>query len=153
MRGPHSPAGEVAASTPAPPLPAPFDDPRYAEGVALFQAEEFFEAHEALELAWRAAAPGPDKRFLQGLIQLAVSLEHWRRGNPRGAKGQWEKAKAKLEDLPAVHGGLALGELLVGFREWYAPYDLDEAVALQAAGRWIHPTDARPRPLPRWAAR
>ena len=132
-------------------LPPPFDDPRYAEGVALFQGEEFVEAHEALELAWRAAPAGPDKRFLQGLIQLAVSLEHWRRGNPRGARGQWEKARAKLDDLPPIHGGLALGELLAGFRDWYAPYDLDAAVALQAAGRWAHPADDRPRPLPRWA--
>lgn len=131
-------------------LPPPFDDPRYAEGVGLFQAEEFFEAHESLELAWRAMSAGPDKLFLQGLIQLAVSLEHWRRANPRGARGQWEKARAKLDGLPAVYGGLALGELLAGFREWYAPYDLDAAVALQAEGRWVHPVDPRPRPLPRW---
>lgn len=136
--------------TPPRPLPPPFDDPRYAEGIALFRAEQYFEAHEELELAWRAVAPGPDKLFLQGLIQLAVSLEHWRRGNPRGARGQWEKARAKLEPLPPVYGGLPLGELLAGFEAYYAPVGLDDAVRAQAEGRWAKPAQHMARPLPRW---
>ena len=132
------------------PLPPPFDDARYAEGVALFRGERFFEAHEELELAWRAVPHGPDKRFLQGLIQLAVSLEHWRRGNPRGARGQWEKAREKLETLPPTYGGLALGELLSGFEAYYRPVDLDGAVRAQAEGKWGPPAPHLPRPLPRW---
>lgn len=62
---------------------------------------EGFEAHEVWEDAWRPMPRGPEKLALQGLIQLAVALEHRRRGNPRGAAGQWAKAKDKLvEGLP-----------------------------------------------------
>lgn len=125
-------------------------DPRYPAGVACFQALDFFEAHEELELAWRATPPGDDKRFLQGLIQLAVSLEHWRRGNPRGARGQWEKARAKLAGLPPVYGGLALDELLEGFVAFYAARHLDGAVSAQLAGLWRLDAEPGPWPLPRW---
>lgn len=126
------------------------DDPRYALGVRLFQDGRFFEAHEELELAWRATPAGDTRRFLQGLIQLAVSLEHWRRGNPRGARGQWEKARAKLDDLPEEYAGLALGRLRADIAGWYAPYDLDAASRAQAEGRWALPADARPYPRPEW---
>ncbi len=57
---------------------------------------EGFEAHEVWEDAWRPMPRGREKLALQGLIQLAVALEHRRRGNPRGAAGQWAKASDKL---------------------------------------------------------
>lgn len=126
------------------------DDPRYPRGVALFQALEFFEAHEELELAWRACPPGDDRRFLQGLIQLAVSLEHWRRGNPGGAQGQWGKALWKLEPLPPVYAGLRLGELLEDFEAFYGARGLSAAVEARRAGPWTPPTEAGPWPVPRW---
>ncbi len=74
----------------------PWQDPRFAEGAAHYDAGRYFEAHEAWEHLWRAQPPGQEKTWLQGLIQLAVSLEHHRRGNPRGRDGQWAKAVAKL---------------------------------------------------------
>ena len=124
------------------------DDPRYAEGLRHFQEEHWFEAHEVLEAVWRATPRGPDRELLQGLIQLAVSLEHWRRGNPRGARGQWTKAQGHLADLPPVHGGVALAELLDQFRALWEALDLDAAVHAQAEGRaW--PTPPRDWPAPR----
>ncbi len=74
----------------------PWLDPRFAEGAAHYDAGRYFEAHEAWEHLWRAQPPGEEKLQVQGLIQLAVSLEHHRRGNPRGRDGQWAKALAKL---------------------------------------------------------
>ena len=126
------------------------DDPRYAEGIALFQAGHYFETHEVLELAWRATPPGDRKQFLQGLIQLAVSLEHWRRGNPRGAQGQWEKARAKLAPLPAEFEGLRLGALLTAFEAWYGPRELGRAVIAQAEGAFVPPMEVEAWPAPEW---
>lgn len=126
------------------------DQPRYREGVALFQGAQFFEAHEELELVWRPWPAGPERLFLQGLIQAAVSLEHWRRANPRGAAGQYDKARAKLEPLPAEYGGLALGALLRELRAFYAVHDLAAAVAAQRAGRSVDPAPRLPWPAPRW---
>lgn len=126
------------------------DEPRYRAGVALFQQAHFFEAHEELELLWRPWPAGPERLFLQGLIQAAVSLEHWRRANPRGASGQYDKARAKLEPLPAEYAGLALGALLRELRAFYAVHDLAAAVLTQRAGRPVDPTPRLPWPAPRW---
>jgi hypothetical protein len=128
------------------------DDPRYPIGVELFRARSFFEAHEELELVWRATPAGPDKRFLQGLIQLAVSLEHWRRGNPRGALGQWEKGRSKMEGLAEIVHGVELARLLSGFDDYYGRWDLPALVRAQAEGTLIAPTNLDPMPLPEWAS-
>ena len=53
-------------------------------GVLVFNAGLFFEYHEWLEDHWRAET-GDRKRFLQGLIQVAVGLHHWEHANYRGA--------------------------------------------------------------------
>jgi uncharacterized protein len=46
--------------------------PGLEEGLALYRAGFFWEAHEAWEPLWLAAAPNSRERaFLQGLIQLA----------------------------------------------------------------------------------
>jgi hypothetical protein len=126
------------------------DDPRYPEGVKLFQEQQFFEAHEVLEGAWRALPAGDDKRFLQGLIQAAVSLEHWRRANPRGARGQYDKARGKLEGLPAVFHDLDVAALLRDLRRFYAVHDLGAAVAEQMAGRPVAPGPRMAWPAPVW---
>jgi predicted metal-dependent hydrolase len=68
---------------------------RLREGVALFNRGEFFECHEVLEAAWLEAA-GEDKVFLQGLIQVAVSFYHLRRGNFSGAGRLLRAALEKL---------------------------------------------------------
>ena len=53
-------------------------DPRIAcllRGADLFNRQQFFEAHEVWEDAWRESA-GEERRYFQGLIQCAVALEH-----------------------------------------------------------------------------
>lgn len=104
-------------------------DPRYDRGIALFRATEFFEAHEALEDVWRETPAGEDREFLQGLIQLAVSLEHFRRGNPRGALGQWAKAQRRLDGLTSPRGGIDLARLLAEMHAFYEAHDLAGRVA------------------------
>ena len=107
----------------------------YEEGLRLFREGHWFEAHEVLEHVWRATPPGPDRLFYQGLIQLAVSLEHWKRGNPRGALGQWQKGAAKMEGLPPEYQGVNLQKLLADFQCFYEGQRLEEAVLAQAEGR------------------
>lgn len=84
---------------PTSPLPLVLGD-----GARLLVEGHWFEAHERWEADWRALPPGPEKRAVQGLIHLAVALEHRRRGSLRPAAGQWAKAKDKLGgaqlDLP-----------------------------------------------------
>ncbi len=88
-------------------------DPRIREFIRLFNREEFFDAHEVLEDLWQEY-PAPDRRYLQGLIQIAVALEHRQRGNLRGARGVLTSARRNLEDYLPRYGGFDLAELLEG---------------------------------------
>ncbi|HVY61195.1 MAG TPA: DUF309 domain-containing protein, partial [Planctomycetota bacterium] len=64
--------------------PAPPYDPRYLEGLARFNAERFWDAHEALEEIWTDLPNGPGpKRFYQGLIQLAAAFHLVQEGAAR----------------------------------------------------------------------
>ena len=82
----------------------------WTEGVELFNAGRFFDCHEVWEEVWKRAS-GAEKLFYQGMIQIAVAVLHAERGNPRGARSTWNKARAKLDPLPPEHMGIALGEL------------------------------------------
>ena len=130
------------------------NDPRYSEGILLFQQRRWFECHEVLELLWRDTPAGTTRTYLQGLIQLAVSLEHWRRNNPRGAWGQWEKARAKLDPLPPIYAGLQLGPLLADFATLWSQVDLLGAVERQGATHpapvALPPVEESSWPTPRW---
>ena len=71
-----------------------------ATGISLFNATEFWHAHEAWEELW-LAAEGDRKQFLQGLIQLAAAYHHVKRGtSPRGAVRLFDAALRRLEALP-----------------------------------------------------
>lgn len=89
-----------------------YEHPGFAAGIRHFNDGEWFEAHEVWELLWRPMPPGDERIFVQGLIQLAVSLEHHRRANPRGSLGQRTKAEAKLRPLCPEFAGVAVELLL-----------------------------------------
>lgn len=138
--------GGSVSLIPLPLVMPPEADPRFAEGLHCFETQQFFEAHEVWESLWHSLpksedAPGSDRRFVQGLIQLAVSFEHWRRGNPRGARGQWEKASLKLQACGAVRWGVSLERALVEAGAFYAARDLPAAEAAQALGAWPTPVE------------
>jgi hypothetical protein len=57
------------------------------EGIHQFNAGEFFEQHETLELLWRATED--DVRYLyQGILLVGVGFYHWQRGNYHGAQAK-----------------------------------------------------------------
>jgi uncharacterized protein len=67
-----------------------------AEGLRLYNAADFFHAHEAWESVW-LIAPQPEKLFLQALIQTTVALHHFSRNNLLGATRLLTAALRKLE--------------------------------------------------------
>jgi len=78
----------------------------WESGVKLFEAGEYWEAHEALEPLW-LAADGLDKRFYGGLILLAAALHKARTmGSARGGRRNYAKALAHLALVPDVYGGV-----------------------------------------------
>lgn len=83
----------------------PSYDPRYLAGVVLFNRGDFFEAHEVWESLWMETS-GPEKPFLQGLIQAAVGLCHYCNGNARGAAKLYHSSRGYMERFGPVYWGL-----------------------------------------------
>ncbi len=60
-----------------------------------FNRGEWFECHETLEDLW-VGEEGEVRDFYQGLLQVAVALHHWRKGNFGGAVRVLEGGTAYL---------------------------------------------------------
>jgi pSer/pThr/pTyr-binding forkhead associated (FHA) protein len=107
------PAGRVAKeSNDAPALAVyrgKYPD-EYLDGIEHFNAGRYYEAHELWEEMWVRAA-GEEKLFLQMLIQAAVALHHYDRGNLRGARNLYRTVTDKL----ARYSHSFLGIDLAGF--------------------------------------
>jgi pimeloyl-ACP methyl ester carboxylesterase len=68
------------------------------EGLALYAAKKYFEAHEVWEFAWGAEV-GRTKLCLQAVIQIAAALFKYQGGNPRGTSKLFAKAKDKIAEV------------------------------------------------------
>src|SRR5207237_6111968 len=89
----------VAILADAPMIPRDARD-KLSEGVAHFNATEFWEAHESWEHLW-LEAEGDLVEFYQGLIQLAAAYHHAKRGTLRGAVRLFDASLKRLEPFPA----------------------------------------------------
>jgi uncharacterized protein len=83
----------------------------YAAGLALLRAGRYFEAHEELELAWRAA-PAEERDFFQGLVHVAVAWYQAGRGRRVGCERQLAKAARRLGPFAPEHRGVDVTALL-----------------------------------------
>ena len=85
----------------------------FERGLAAYQRGEHFEAHELWEEIWRDAPRGPERQFLQGLIQVAAAMHKVIAMNhPRPAARLLARALLRLSDHPADHWGLQLARLV-----------------------------------------
>ena len=100
----------------------------YLEGLRYFNVGRYFDAHEIWEEIWLRSS-GDSKLFYQTLIQAAVGLHHYARGNMRGARGMHKNVMEKLERLPDVFMSLDLGEFRVQFAEFFTDIEVEEAPA------------------------
>src|SRR5579872_4451893 len=82
-------------------------DPRYLEGIELFNRGEYFEAHEVWEDLWQDC-PSCDRRFYQALIQAAVAIYHFERGNYAGAARLARSGKRYMEPFGPDYRGLTV---------------------------------------------
>jgi uncharacterized protein len=89
----------------------------FEHGIKLINQGAYFEAHEALEDVWRIAPPG-EKKFLQGLIQVAVALHHHSQGNLAGAKSLLVRGIGNLAGYPDRFAGIRLDRLKENLSIW-----------------------------------
>ncbi|MDF2939323.1 MAG: hypothetical protein K0Q90_4696, partial [Paenibacillaceae bacterium] len=81
---------------------------------------DYFECHELLEEHWKEEQDPRLKEVWHGLIQVAVSLYHERRGNLPGARKMLEQAILHLTNVSPEIAGLDPVKLLKLLRTRYA---------------------------------
>jgi len=76
-------------------------------GIAIYNAGDYHEAHDAWEDHWLALPEGTDdERFLHGLIQFTAAVHHATARNWAGATGLADSASDYLDDLPSEYRGV-----------------------------------------------
>jgi uncharacterized protein len=93
-----------------------------AEGLRCYRSGQFFLAHEHWEDVWRACE-GQERLFLQALIQVAVAMHHFSRGNRAGATSLLRRSLIKLEKFPAAFGGVEVEPLRESVLVWLRALD------------------------------
>jgi len=85
-------------------------NPQAINGLRLFNTGHYFEAHEALELAWREET-GTIRDLYRGILQVAVMYHHIVRHNFRGAVKVFQRAMPWLKPFPTQCHGINIGDL------------------------------------------
>src|SRR5438067_12350891 len=108
----------------------------YKVGLEHIRAGRYFEAHEELEVVWRAAA-AEERDFYQGLVHVAVAWYQAGRGKPVATERQLEKAIRRLEPYEPAHRGVDVAALRAQLKELLETLDLGawpERPALESSG-------------------
>jgi len=84
--------------------------PHAIAGLRLFNAGEYFECHEELELAWREET-SPIRDLYRGVLQAAVVYLHMRRGNFKGALEVYKRCIKYLNLWPGTCRGVNVAKL------------------------------------------
>ena len=106
----------------------------YIEGIEHFNARRYFEAHEVWEEIWLRSSDDT-KLFYQMLIQAAVGLHHYERGNTRGGRGMHNRVVEKLQLLPSFYMSLDLADFSEQFRNFFADLIENNIEAAPAADK------------------
>jgi predicted metal-dependent hydrolase len=107
------------------------------EGLRLYNAANYFEAHESWESVW-LTAPQPEKLFLQALIQTTVALHHFSRNNLLGATRLLTAALRKLEPYPPNFANIDVAHLREDIRDRLAILLAEQPITELSPPR-IHP--------------
>jgi len=79
--------------------------PEFWQGVDQFNHHQFYACHDTLEALWMEA-PQPEKRFYQGVLQVAVGLYHFGNHNWRGAVISMGEGLGRLQAYLPDYAGL-----------------------------------------------
>lgn len=85
------------------------------QGIALFNAGEYFACHEVLEELWRAE-PRPVRALYQGILQIGVAFHHLQGGNWIGAVRLLERGLARVEPFQPCCQGVDTARLVAQAR-------------------------------------
>lgn len=108
------------------------------EGIARFNAGDYYAQHDLFEALWMAE-PGPVRDLYRAILQVGVAYHHITRGNPRGAIKMLRRSAQWFASLPDICQGVDVRRLR------------EDAIAVEAALRAADGADSDPArwlPLP-----
>ena len=121
-----------------PPVPdAPVMDEDFHLGMALWNADQYVEAHEAFERLWMVEV-GPRRHFLRGLVHAAMGFHYVTRQDTVSARSKLSSAAGLLDGFPGDFLGLDVDGLRAGLTSLLAELEAGrDPMALEAGGRAI----------------
>lgn len=90
----------------------------FLEGVKLFNLGKYHECHDVIEKVWRNTENSNDKKFYQGIVQIAVALHLIEEKRYEGAKKVYERGKANLGNVNQVFYGIDQNKILSEVKEY-----------------------------------
>lgn len=81
------------------------------QGVEQFNSGEFYACHDTLEAIWIEASEA-DKKFYQGILQIAVALYHLGNQNLRGAVILLGEGSNRLRAYPGDYAQLDVSDFI-----------------------------------------
>jgi uncharacterized protein len=85
--------------------------PEWLQGINEFNAREYYACHDTLEALWMDSID-PDKRFYQGVLQIAVACYHLHNRNWRGAVTLLGEGIGRLPYYQPVYAGIDVADLI-----------------------------------------
>jgi uncharacterized protein len=85
--------------------------PEWLQGINEFNAGEYYACHDTLEALWMDSID-PDKKFYQGVLQIAVACYHLHNRNWRGAVTLLGEGIGRLPYYQPVYAGIDVTELI-----------------------------------------
>jgi uncharacterized protein len=85
--------------------------PAWIQGIHEFNAGEYYACHDTLEALWMDSID-PDKRFYQGVLQIAVACYHLHNRNWRGAVTLLGEGVGRLPYYQPVYAGIDVAKLI-----------------------------------------
>jgi uncharacterized protein len=85
--------------------------PAWLQGINEFNAREYYACHDTLEALWMDAID-PDKKFYQGVLQIAVACYHLHNRNWRGAVTLLGEGIGRLPYYQPIYAGIDVARLI-----------------------------------------
>jgi uncharacterized protein len=83
----------------------------WLQGIDEFNKREYYACHDTLEALWMDSID-PDKKFYQGVLQIAVACYHLHNRNWRGAVTLLGEGIGRLPYYQPVYAGIDVGNLI-----------------------------------------